>query len=183
MLTLPFWAGKKLMTLPWIPPAHHPFTNLKCICHNHLISNQLQPWRQPSHYPGEGGRGLPFKRAVNSSESFKSTPKSYQDPVFWAWHETFSPLRGLDWTSLFDWKTHVVDTTYYSTRNSTSYLLFPSFSLPFVLTMLSVGLLNSENDCCWKKVIRCLLSRQRWNFCCIFKISFKTMSYCVRRWH
>ena len=24
MLTLPFWAGKKLMTLPRIPPAHPP---------------------------------------------------------------------------------------------------------------------------------------------------------------
>ena len=24
-VTLPYWLGKNLMTLPWIPPAHSPF--------------------------------------------------------------------------------------------------------------------------------------------------------------
>ena len=53
-LTLPFWAGKKLMTLPWIPPAHPSkkwmlphqmvFTAFSCRLSHQMRTNNCKRW-------------------------------------------------------------------------------------------------------------------------------------------
>ena len=41
---------------------------------------------------GPEGEELPYKKMVVLFGNVERTPKRYQDPTLWAWHEIFSPL-------------------------------------------------------------------------------------------
>ena len=76
MLTLPFWAGKKLMTLPWIPPAHPPLLKNEC-----SLTDEIKSFKRDGFPQNFANRDRNYQASVQPYHRRYTGEFTSQDPA------------------------------------------------------------------------------------------------------